>query len=136
MRSADDGPHAHRAGPFIVFAHTIADNESTAERRDVVELAGRYVRERNIPVQRIFTVSALDYLEAKQAGRAAAAWNELGALRETLEAHSEEHMRRLAERERRNAELAAIAKAPGETASSRPNLRRALERLLGRSRER
>lgn len=119
-------------GKPMLFAHTIADNESAAERRDVVELAGRYVRERNIAVQRIFTVSALDYLEALQAGRAAAAWNELGALRETLEAHSAEHMQRLAERERRSVELAAISANANETASSRPNLRRAIDRLFGR----
>jgi hypothetical protein len=119
-------------GKPMLFAHTIADNESPAERRDVVELAGRYVRERNIPAQRIFTVSALDYLEALQAGRAAAPWNELGALRQTLEAHSAEHMARLAERARRSAELAAIAATTNEAASTRPNLRRAIDRLFGR----
>jgi predicted GTPase len=116
----------------MLLAHTIADNESASERRTVVELAGRYLRERAIDVKRIFTISALDYLEAAQTSRAPAAWNELGALRETLRAHAEEHMERLAARER-----AATAIASGaDTAekASQPNLRRALDRLFGRSR--
>ncbi|MBC5799894.1 MAG: dynamin family protein [Candidatus Eremiobacteraeota bacterium] len=84
----------------MLLAHTIADNESASERRTVVELAGRYVRERGLPVARIFTISALDYLAAVQGRHAAAPWNELGALRETLHAHAEEHMRRALERQR------------------------------------
>jgi predicted GTPase len=122
-------------GKPMLFAHTIADNESPAERRTVVELAGRYLRERNVAAQRIFTVSALEALDARQAGRAAAGWNELGALRDTLAAHAEEHMARLAERERRGA--AALSAAPSEpvASSSRPRLRGALDRFLGRRRE-
>jgi predicted GTPase len=113
----------------MLLAHTIADNETAAERRNVVELAGRYVQGRNIPVRRIFTISALDYLEHLHTGRPAAAWNELGALRETLRAHAEEHMQRQAERLRRTALPAA---APAAEVSSRPNLRNALRRFLGR----
>ncbi len=114
----------------MLLAHTIADNETPAERRNVVELAARYVQSRGIPVKRIFTISALDYLEHLHTGRPAAAWNELGALRETLQAHAEEHMQKLAERARR---AAAQTAAPAETpVSSRPNLRGALRRLFGR----
>jgi tRNA U34 5-carboxymethylaminomethyl modifying GTPase MnmE/TrmE len=117
-------------GKPMLLAHTIADNETATERRNVVELAGRYVEGRNIPVRRIFTISALDYLEHLHTGRPAAAWNELGALRETLRAHAEEHMQRLAERARRTPAPAA-AQALHEV-SSRPKLRDALRRLLGR----
>ena len=118
-------------GKPMLLVHTIADNETPAERRTVVELAARYLRERGIPAPRIFTVSALDFLEAAQLGRAAAAWNELGALRQTLEAHAEAHMQRLAERERRAAEK-SVTSHPASGVSSRPNLRGALDRLLGR----
>ena len=117
----------------MLLAHTIADNESSNERRTVVELAGRYVRERALRVSRIFTISALDYLEAAQMHRAAAPWNELGALRDTLHAHDEEYMHKTAERVRLTEELErATAKIPSE--SSAPNLRRALDRLFGRNR--
>jgi GTP-binding protein EngB required for normal cell division len=114
----------------MLLAHTIADNESPAERRNVVELAARYLLERGIDAKRIFTISALDFFEARQTGRAPAAWNELGALRETLQAHAEEHMRRLAERERR---MDTFERPPAQSApvSSRPNLRKALQRFLG-----
>jgi predicted GTPase len=116
----------------MLLAHTIADNESPAERRNVVELAARYLLERGIDAKRIFTISALDYFEARQTGRAPAAWNELGALRETLQAHAEEHMRRLAERERR---METFERSPRSLpVSSRPNLRKALDRFLGRGR--
>ncbi|MBC5811296.1 MAG: dynamin family protein [Candidatus Eremiobacteraeota bacterium] len=115
----------------MLLAHTIADNETPSERRNVVELAARYLRERGVPVGRIFTVSAHEFLEAKRSGRAPAAWNELGALRETLETHAEEHMRRLAERERRASELASLANR-SDAASTRPRLRSALDRFLGR----
>ncbi len=118
-------------GKPMLLVHTIADNETPAERRTVVELAARYLRERGITTPRIFTVSALDFLEAAQIGRAAAPWNELGALRQTLEAHAEAHMQRLAERVRRSSEKSVTSHtAPG--VSSRPNLRGALDRLLGR----
>ena len=115
----------------MLLAHTIADNETAAERRTVVELAGRYLRERGIAVNRIFTISALDFLEAAQTKRAAAAWNELGALRETLRAHAEEHMARL--EARRRAAEAPVREAETEK-GSQPNLRRALDRLFGRAR--
>jgi predicted GTPase len=85
--------------PFS-FAHTIADNETASERRTVVDLAARYARERGIAVARVYTISALDYLEAMQARRAPSAWNELGALRDTLASRAEEHTNRLAARER------------------------------------
>jgi len=120
----------------LLLAHTIADNESPSERRTVVELAARYVRERGIEVPRIFTISALEYLQAQQDGRAPAGWNELGALRETLVAHAEEHMRRTEERERQERELARLAQgaepAPDRAAES-TKLRRALDRFFGRS---
>jgi tRNA U34 5-carboxymethylaminomethyl modifying GTPase MnmE/TrmE len=120
-------------GKPMLLAHTIADNESASERRTVAELAARYLKERSIPVRRLFIVSALDYSEAAREGRPAAAWNELGALRETVVAHAEEHMQRLAERERRRETNGAGAAAEVNLErSSRPNLRRALDRLLGR----
>jgi predicted GTPase len=119
-------------GKPMLLAHTIADNETPAERRTVVELAARYLRERGIATPRIFTISALDFFEAAQTGRAAAAWNELGALRQTLEAHAETHMQRLSERERRAGEKSVTSQSSPDV-SSRPNLRRALDRWLGRS---
>jgi hypothetical protein len=118
-------------GKPMLLAHTIADNETPGERRTVVELATRYLRERGIVAGRIFTISALDFFDAAHTGRAAAAWNELGALRQTLEAHAQAHMQRLADRERRDAGKSVTAATPPEV-SSRPNLRRALDRLLGR----
>jgi len=118
-------------GKPMMLAHTIADNENSGERRTVVELAARYLRERGIAVSRIFTISALDYLEAAHVKRAPAAWNELGALRETLQAHAEEHMRKLAERQRRTAEL---ERPSVPTAQAAPKLRSALDRLFGRGR--
>jgi len=123
----------------MLLAHTIADNETAAERRTVVELAGRYLRERGIAVARIFTISALDFLEAAQTQRVPAAWNELGALRETLRAHAEEHMARLDARRRlREAQPDRLRQAqpdgrPEGEKSSQPNLRRALDRFFGRS---
>jgi predicted GTPase len=41
----------------MTFVHTIADNETPADRRNVVALADRYLRKRGILPQRIFTVS-------------------------------------------------------------------------------
>jgi predicted GTPase len=52
----------------MLFAHTIADNEAPSERRHVVELAQQYLRERNIPAERLFVVSAHEY-EAARPGR-------------------------------------------------------------------
>ena len=108
----------------ISFAHTIADNETASERRNVVMLADRYLRERGIVPQRIFTVST----------RETAAWNELGALRATLETHAEEHMERLqrSERERtEQARLAAAAPGPAGPADARPSF---LSRIFRRHR--
>ncbi len=115
-------------GKPMLLAHTIADNESASERRTVVELAGRYLRERAIAVARVFTISALDYFEAMQTKRAPAAWNELGALRETLHAHADEHMHRLAERERREAQALATPAHAEEPVTKR----RGLGRFFGR----
>ena len=114
----------------MVFGNAIADEGAPAERRTVVELAARYIRERGIAAGRIFTISALEFGEARKAGHAPAAWNELGALRDTLAAHADAHMQRLAERERRSRAAAAPERA-GE-ASASPALKRGLGRLFGR----
>ncbi|HET6894274.1 MAG TPA: dynamin family protein [Candidatus Baltobacteraceae bacterium] len=87
-------------GKPMMFAHTLADNESASERRHVVELAQQYLRERAIAAQRIFTVSTLEYAQAKREQRAPAGWNELDALVSTICAHAEEHMARLERLER------------------------------------
>ena len=110
-----------RDGKPIAFVHTMADHEDSAERRNVVMLADRYLRERAIVPQRIFTTSTLEYREALDASRAPAGWNELLALRSTLESHAEEHMARLARGERERAErerLAAAAPRPSDTVPS------------------
>ena len=120
-------------GKPMLLAHTIADNESAHERRTVVDLAGRYVRERGLAVTRIFTISALDYFEAMQTRRVPAPWNELAALRDTLAAHAEEHMRRYALREQFGIGLARPAVEPA-IPSELPKKRGALERLFGRGR--
>ncbi len=117
-------------GKPMTFVHTMADHEDGSERRNVVMLADRYLRERAIVPQRIFTVSTLEYRSALDAARAPAGWNELIALRATLEAHAEEHMARLARGEREQAErerLAAAAVAPEP--EPRPSL---FARLFGR----
>ena len=99
----------------MLFAHTIADNEAQSERRHVVELAQAYLRERNIPAERIFTVSAHEYDEARREHRAPAGWNETEALRATLEAHAESHMARLERLARANAQVRpASAPSPAE----------------------
>jgi hypothetical protein len=87
-------------GKPMLFAHTLADNESASERRHVVELARQYLRERTIAVKRMFTVSTLEYAQAKRDGRAPAGWNELDALISTISARAEEHMSRLERLER------------------------------------
>jgi len=94
-------------------------------------LADRYLRERAIVPQRLFTVSTAEYREAQATGRAPAGWNELVALRETLQAHAEEHMARLArgERERAERERLVASAAPAAPAAERPSL---LGRLFGR----
>lgn len=83
-------------GKPMLFVHTFADNETTAERRDVVSLAATYLRERKIPTERIFTISAREYFDSVDENRAPAGWNELLALRVTLEGQAESHMARLA----------------------------------------
>jgi GTPase SAR1 family protein len=107
-------------GKPMTFVHTIADHETPGDRRNVVTLADRYLRERAIVPQRIFTVST----------RENGAWNELGALRATLIAHAEEHMDRLrrAERERSAHERLANAAA----GSAEPKRRSLFGRFLGK----
>lgn len=116
-------------GKPMLLAHTIADNESPSERRTVVEMAGRYVRERGLHVARIFTISALDYRTAAQSSHAPAAWNELGALRETLQAHAEAHMHRALERQRLATD-AARAQPKSDTPPA--NFSSGLARFFGR----
>jgi predicted GTPase len=119
-------------GKPITFVHTMADHEDAAERRNVVMLADRYLRERAIVPQRIFTTSTLEYRAAVDAGRAPAGWNELIALRSTLETHAEEHMVRLARTERERAEAERLAK-PVSPAAAAPASERGsfLRRLFG-----
>ncbi|GAC1415578.1 MAG: hypothetical protein NVSMB5_04910 [Candidatus Velthaea sp.] len=121
-------------GKPITFIHTIADNEEPSERRNVVMLADRYLRERNIIPQRLFTTSTYEYRTAREANRAPAGWNELLALASTLEAHAEEHMARLARNERERAErerLVHTTTAGGKSANGQqPSL---FKRLFRRS---
>ncbi len=113
------------------FVHTIADNEASSERRHVVELAQAYLRERNVPAERVYVVSAHEYGEAKEAGRAPAGWNETEALRTTLESHAEAHMARLERLERAAREIAAVTAAPAAASEPRPGF---LARLFGKGR--
>ncbi|HEV3087193.1 MAG TPA: dynamin family protein [Candidatus Elarobacter sp.] len=116
----------------MTFVHTMADHEDSAERRNVVMLADRYLRERAIVPQRIFTTSTLEYREALDAGRAPAGWNELLALRSTLEAHAEEHMARLARGERERAERERLGQAARRPAEAVPSERGSfIRRLFG-----
>ena len=125
------GAIAQDAKP-MTFVHTMADHEDAAERRNVVMLADRYLRERAIAPQRIFTTSTLEYREALEAGRAPAGWNELVALRSTLEAHAEEHMARLARGERERAEVERLATAVPSVAAHPASERGSfLKRLFG-----
>ena len=119
-------------GKPMLFAHTIADNEAPSERRHVVELAQSYLRERNIPAERVFVVSAHEYAQARQERRAPAGWNEMEALRSTLESHAEAHMARL-ERLARSAKEQAVAQLPHPDAKSeRPS--GLFARLFGKGR--
>jgi predicted GTPase len=120
--------HVQAFGRPVLLAHTMADTESAAERRTVVELAQRVVSERRIAIERIFTISGSDALAAAADGRALAPWNELYALRDTLAAHAEEHMARLARRERENA--ATTARNERERPAS--GFANSLARLLGK----
>jgi hypothetical protein len=126
------GAIAQNAKP-MTFVHTMADHEDGAERRNVVMLADRYLRDRAITPQRIFTTSTLEYREALEAGRAPAGWNELRALQSTLEAHAEEHMQRLARGERERIERERLAgSAATRSAASIPSERGSfLRRLFG-----
>ncbi|MGD0473044.1 MAG: dynamin family protein [Candidatus Velthaea sp.] len=119
-----------KLGKPMTFVHTLADNEESGERRNVVTLADRYLREHAILPQRIFTVSASEYRSAREAGRAPAAWNEMVALQSTLESRAQEHMDRLerAERERLRNERIATAAAPASPVRP-PSL---LDKLFGR----
>lgn len=119
-------------GKPMTFVHTMADHEDSAERRNVVMLADRYLRERAIAPQRIFTTSTLEYREALGAGRAPAGWNELVALRSTLEAHADEHMAHLARAERERAEVERLAQAAPNPAAAPASERGSfLKRLFG-----
>jgi hypothetical protein len=118
-------------GKPISFVHTIADNEGPSERRNVVALADRYLRERAIVPQRIYTISAAEYRGARESGHAPAAWNEVIALQSTLEARAQEHMVRLERTARERAEFDRIA-ATG-TAAARPARSPSfLKKLFGR----
>lgn len=108
-------------GKPMTFVHTIADNEAPAERRNVVALAERYLRERAIVPQRIFTISTRDQ----------GSWNELGALRATLQAHAEEHMERLRRARHEQAEHARLA---ASAAPAVPQKTSFLGRIFGWSR--
>ncbi|MEA2688885.1 MAG: hypothetical protein QOD51_1492, partial [Candidatus Eremiobacteraeota bacterium] len=122
-----------QSGKPMTFVHTMADHEDSAERRNVVMLADRYLRERAIVPQRIFTTSTLEYREAVGARRAPAGWNELVALRSTLEAHAEEHMARLERGVRERAEVERLAKAGARSETPAGSERRSfLRRLFGR----
>ncbi len=110
------------------FVHTIADNETPAERRGVVELAKEYLAQRKISPKRVFTVSILEYAQAKRDGRAPAGWNELDALVATLSADSEAHMQRLERLER--AAAASTANSVHAVTITQPN--NFISRLLGR----
>ena len=116
-------------GTPMTFVHTIADNEAPTERRNVVMLADRYLTERGITPQRIFTVSTLEYRQAVEEHRAPAAWNELLALIATLESHADEHMQRLARIDRDRTMQKQIAHAKPDAQSKKPGI---LARLFGR----
>ncbi len=118
-------------GKPMLFAHTMADNESVGERRNVLDLARRYLAERKIPAARLFTVSAQEYAGARAVGRAPAGWNELDALRETLDGHAAAHMERLARLERSNAEIDREIQRPAKEAAARPAGATFLRRLFG-----
>ena len=119
-------------GKPLTFVHTMADHEDAAERRNVVMLADRYLRERGIAPQRIFTTSTLEYRQAIDTGRAPAGWNELLALRATLEAHAEEHMMRLARAERERADVERLAHSAPRTAPATSDRGSFLGRLFKR----
>jgi len=114
----------------MTFVHTLADNEASQERRDVVELAWQYLKQRNIAPHRIFTISTFEHMQAKRAGRAPAGWNELEALSATLSVHAEEHMQRLARLDRIAEGTKAKAPASATQAPKSPALLRSLRRFF------
>jgi predicted GTPase len=107
-------------GKPMTFVHTIADNETGAERRNVVMLADRYLRERAIVPKRIFTVSTRDN----------GSWNELTAFRATLSSQAEEHMDRLQRLAHQEAAHARLAQSP----APEPHRTSFFGRLFGGSR--
>ena len=127
------GRDRRRARSRSTFVHTMADHEDGAERRNVVMLADRYLRERAIAPQRIFTTSTLEYREALDAGPRA------GGLERAARAASRRSKRtpkntcsgsRATERER--AERERLATAPRATATPIPSERGSfLRRLFG-----
>ena len=117
-------------GTPMTFVHTIADNEAATERRNVVMLAERYLTERGITPQRMFTVSTLEYRRALEEQRAPAAWNELLGLLATLESHADEHMQRLARTQRDRAMQEQLTHAPPDATTKKPGL---FSRLFGRT---
>jgi hypothetical protein len=108
-------------GKPMTFVHTLADHESSNDRRNVVRLAERYLRERAIIPQRLFTTSTRDK----------SAWNEIGALRETLIAHANEHADRVRRVAREREEQARLAAIPSNTSVAKASF---FARLFGRSR--
>jgi hypothetical protein len=118
-------------GKPMTFVHTMADHEDGSERKNVVMLADRYLQERGVVPQRIFTTSTLEYRQAHSEQRAPAGWNELVALRSTLETHAEEHMARLARAERERAERERLERA-APVSSSGGGRTSLLGRLFGR----
>lgn len=115
-------------GKPLSFVHTLADNETSNERRHVLELAEQYLRERAIPAERIYAVSTLEYAQAKREQRAPAGWNELDALISTIGAHAEEHMNRL-DRLARAAQAPVAAPPPEQPPAPAKGF---FARLLGR----
>lgn len=111
-------------GKPMQFVHTIADNESAAERREVIQLAGQYLAEHNITPTRMFTISAADYEDARRDRRTVAAWNELETLISTLQAHAESHMARLARLEKATATQPADLQPAPQAAKKTGFLRR------------
>jgi len=89
------------------------------------------LRARSIPCERIFTVSAHEYAQAREASRAPAAWNETEALRATLEAHADSHMQRLERRAKQETVTKDLGRAPPPKRDGRGSF---LGRLLGKGR--
>jgi tRNA U34 5-carboxymethylaminomethyl modifying GTPase MnmE/TrmE len=119
-------------GKPLTFVHTLADNEAPTERRNVVALADRYLCERAIAPQRIFTVSAAEYRTARLAQRAPEAWNEVGALRSTLENRATEHMARLERAERERHEIERLSAPAAVTPKDKLRPPSLLGRFFGR----